>query len=175
MAQIRTTEGIQMASVRPGIFCPKRQERPRTAVREYKITGSASVTQIEFRPFEEACPLSQADIIFAGGMGIGSKEGFLFLEKVAKKAGAALGASRRAVDAGVAPYACQIGQTGVTVHPRLYVAVGISGAVQHLAGMSASEKIIAVNSDPKAPIFDYADYGIVGDWREILSLLLEKL
>ena len=164
-----------MATVRPGIFREKQYVRPVGTVREYEISGSVSVQQIEFRSFEETCPLNQADMIFAGGMGIGSKEGFKFLEEAAKKAGAALGASRMAVDAGFAPYACQIGQTGIIVHPRIYVAVGISGAIQHLAGMSGSEKIIAVNSDPRAPIFDYADYGIVGDWKETLSLLIDKL
>lgn len=175
VAQIQTVYGIQMATVRPGIFREKQYVRPVGTVREYEISGSVSVQQIEFRSFEETCPLNQADMIFAGGMGIGSKEGFKFLEEAAKKAGAALGASRMAVDAGFAPYACQIGQTGIIVHPRIYVAVGISGAIQHLAGMSGSEKIIAVNSDPRAPIFDYADYGIVGDWKETLSLLIDKL
>lgn len=175
MAQIQTISDIQMATIRPGIFLEKKYDRPTGTVRKYEITGCASVTQLEFSKFEETSPLNQAEIIFAGGMGVGSKEGFAFLGKVAAKVGASLGASRMAVDAGFAPYSCQIGQTGVTVHPRIYVAVGISGAVQHLAGMSGSEKIIAINSDPKAPIFDYADYGIVGDWQEIMSLFLEKL
>lgn len=175
MAQIQTVSGIQMATVRPGIFREKKYERSAVTVREYKVSGSPAVQQISFYPFKETCPLNQADIILAGGMGIGSKEGFELLGQAAKRMGAALGASRMAVDAGFAPFACQIGQTGTVVHPRIYIAVGISGAVQHLAGMSGSEKIIAINSDPKAQIFDYADYGIVGDWEEALTLLIKKL
>lgn len=174
MAQIETVQGIQMATVRPGIFRPDRNEKPKQSIREYEILEDPFVKQLEFLPFEKTCPLSQADLIFAGGKGIGSKEGFQFLEKAARKIGAAVGASRMAVDAGFAPYSCQVGQTGVVVHPQIYVAVGISGAVQHLAGMSGAEKIIAINSDERAPIFGYADYGIVGDWREVISKFIEK-
>lgn len=175
MAQIRTTSHIQMITARPGIFLAKRCQRPAENIRKHMAIGTSFVKELEFHPFEETDPLNQTDMIFAGGMGIGSKEGFQFLAEAAKRTGAALGASRMAVDAGFAPYSCQIGQTGATVHPRLYMAVGISGAVQHLAGMAGSEKVVAINSDPKAPIFDYADYGIVGDWREIISLLLDSL
>ena len=103
---------------------------------------------------------------------MGSKEGFEKLSKLASLLGAGLAASRSAVDAGYAPFRCQVGMTGITVCPRLYIAVGISGAVQHLAGMSGSEKVIAINSDPKAPIFGYADYGYVGDWETVIDRLL---
>ena len=96
------------------------------------------------------------------------------LTKVAEKLGGTVAASRRAVDAGLAPYRLQVGMTGVTVSPKVYVAVGISGAVQHLAGMSGAEKIIAINSDPKAPIFDYADYGVVADWESVADEILEE-
>ena len=106
--------------------------------------------------------------------GVGSKAGFEKLEALAKKLGGSLGASRTAVEAGLVPYRCQVGMTGITVCPKLYIAVGISGAVQHLAGMSGSGKVVAINSDPKAPIFDYADYGIVGDWEAVVDKLLKE-
>lgn len=130
------------------------------------------VRDLGFTEFPTGTPLSQAKVIVAGGLGIGSKEGFAKLSKLAQKLGGAVGASRAAVDAGFAPYHCQVGITGVTVCPDIYIAVGISGAVQHLSGMSGAQKVIAINNDPKAPIFDYADYGIVGDWEEILEELL---
>ena len=129
-----------------------------------------SITEIN-----ETAPLNQARIIFAGGVGIGSLEGFRKLEKLALLLGGAVAASRGAVDAGFAPYRCQVGMTGVTVCPDLYIAVGISGAVQHLAGMSGAGTVVAINSDPKAPIFDYADYGIVGNWESVIEHVLEEL
>ena len=113
--------------------------------------------------------------MLAGGLGIGSREGFERLQAVALRMGAAPAASRAAVDAGFAPYRCQVGMTGVTVGPKLYIAIGISGAVQHLSGMSGSDTVIAINTDPKAPIFDYADYGIVGDWESVIQKALEEL
>jgi electron transfer flavoprotein alpha subunit len=116
--------------------------------------------------------LADADVILAGGMGLGGKAGFLKLEALADAVGASLAASRAAVHAGVAPYSSQVGQTGVVVRPRLYVAFGISGAVQHLAGMSASGYVVAVNTDRKAPIFRHAHFGLVGDASETLDLLL---
>jgi electron transfer flavoprotein alpha subunit len=119
--------------------------------------------------------LGDADTILAGGMGLGSKEGFLKLEALAEITGASLAASRAAVYAGFAPYSSQVGQTGSIVRPRLYVAFGISGAVQHLAGMSASEYIVAVNTDSKAPIFRHAHFGLVGDAMETLDILLDEL
>jgi electron transfer flavoprotein alpha subunit len=116
--------------------------------------------------------LADADIILAGGMGLGGKAGFLKLEALADAVGASLAASRAAVHAGFAPYSSQVGQTGVVVRPRLYAAFGISGAVQHLAGMSASRYVVAVNTDRKAPIFRHAHLGLVGDASETLDLLL---
>ena len=114
-------------------------------------------------------------MIVAGGLGVGSKEGFEKLNQLAECLGGAVAASRAAVDAGFAPYRCQVGITGATVCPEIYIAVGISGAVQHLSGMSGAGKIIAINHDPKAPIFDYADYGIVAPWEQVLDKLLEEL
>ena len=174
MADIRSLSEIQMATVRPGTFRPEMRKVNDPVVETMVYEPSRQVKLCSFEPFSDGKPLSQAEIIVAGGMGVGSREGFQKLEALAKKLGAGLGASRTAVDAGFAPYRCQVGMTGVTVCPRLYLAVGISGAVQHLAGMSGSGKIVAINMDPKAPIFDYADYGIVGDWEPIVDKLLKE-
>ena len=174
MADIRSLSDIQMATVRPGTFRPERYPVPNPGLETLTYRPSGRVRLLDFAPFTEGKPLSQAEIIGAGGMGVGSREGFAKLEKLAKKLGAGLGASRTAVSAGLAPYSCQVGMTGVTVCPKLYLAFGISGAVQHLAGMSGSGTVVAVNRDPKAPIFDYADYGIVGDWEIIADKLLEE-
>lgn len=173
-ADIRSLSGIQMATVRPGIFRPVRCDAPSHTVQVLAYAPRERVKQVSFRTFEEGLPLAQAEIVVAGGMGIGSKAGFEKLALLAQKLGGSLGASRTAVEAGFAPYRCQVGMTGVTVSPKLYLAFGISGAVQHLAGMSGSQKIVAVNSDPKAPIFDYADYGIVGDWQGVVDNLLKE-
>ena len=174
MATIRSLSKIQMATVRPGTFRPEVQPQPEAEVILETYSREEKVCHVAFDAFSQGKPLSQAQIIVAGGMGVGSREGFAKLSRLAEKLGGGLGASRTAVDAGFAPYRCQVGMTGITVCPRLYIAVGISGAVQHLAGMSGSERVIAINSDPKAPIFDYADYGIVGDWETIIDQLLEE-
>ena len=174
MATISTVSPIQMATVRPGTFPnTKTQVLP---VEELTADAKVeAVTKRSFRPFDAATPLSQAEVIVAGGLGVGSKEGFEKLAAFADAIGGTLAASRCAVDAGFAPYARQVGITGVTVCPKLYIAVGISGAVQHLSGMSGSETVIAINNDPKAPIFDYADYGMVGDWETIINAFMEEL
>lgn len=173
MASIRSLSPIQMATVRPGTFRPvERKAEAPEVIPESGPAETGKVRELSFTEFAGGKPLSQADVIIAGGMGVGSKEGFEKLAKLASKLGAGLAASRSAVDAGYAPFRCQVGMTGVTVCPRLYIAVGISGAVQHLAGMSGSEKVIAINSDPKAPIFGYADYGYVGDWETIIDRLV---
>ena len=173
MAWIKSNSEIQMATVRQGVFRALAYNKEESEVREYELNVLSKVEEVSYMPLENTCLLNQAEIILAGGMGIGSRQNFKFLEEIAKKIGAGLGASRLAVDAGFAPYACQIGQTGITVHPKLYIAVGISGAVQHLAGMSGAETVVAINNDPKAPIFQYADYGIVGNWKEILTKMIE--
>lgn len=176
MADIVTLTDIQLATVRPGTFRPQKNNVGDDAhIVPEDPDLQNRVQDLGFAEFETGAPLSQAKIIVAGGLGIGSKEGFEKLSRLAQKLGGAVAASRAAVDAGFAPYHCQVGITGVTVCPDLYIAVGISGAVQHLSGMSGAQKIIAVNSDPKAPIFDYADYGFVGDWETTINKLEELL
>ena len=176
MAQIRTVSPIQMATVRPDTLRASPCPAANPAFYAESFTDDTTrVTIEETVPYGNAMPLGQADIILAGGLGIGSAEGFAKLAAFAEKIGAAVAASRGAVDAGFAHYRCQVGMTGVTVGPKLYIAVGISGAVQHLSGMSGSDTVIAINTDPKAPIFDYADYGIVGDWESVIQKALEEL
>lgn len=171
MADIQSCSRVQMATVRPGIFAETEKTVTAKITKEAFTPVNTCVRMLKMHTDQAEKPLQQAKIILAGGGGIGSREGFEKLEKLAKRLGAAVAASRNAVDAGFAPYRCQVGMTGVTVCPKLYIAVGISGAVQHIAGMSGAEKIIAINKDPKAPIFDYADYGIVGDWERVIEEL----
>lgn len=119
--------------------------------------------------------LLTSKLVVAGGLGLESRENFQVIYQIAEKLGGAVGASRAAVNAGFAPYSCQIGQSGHTVSPDVYLAIGISGAVQHLAGMHGAKKVIAVNPDPKAPIFDHADIGILQDWKIFTEKLLSIL
>ncbi|HXH95894.1 MAG TPA: electron transfer flavoprotein subunit alpha/FixB family protein, partial [Gaiellaceae bacterium] len=119
--------------------------------------------------------LEDAEVIVAGGRGLGAPEHFTLAEQLAEALGGAVGATRAVVDAGWYPYSTQIGQTGKTVSPKLYVALGISGAIQHKVGMQSSNVIVAVNKDPNAPIFDFSDLGVVGDLHEIVPKLTELI
>jgi electron transfer flavoprotein alpha subunit len=169
----------QMATVREGVVQTGEPDPTRQGTlvevepRFEKSDFVLEVIEREIRP--PTVDLKNASIIVAGGAGVGSEENFELLHELAEALGGEVAGSRAAVDAGYISEEQQVGQTGVTVRPRLYVAVGISGAVQHRAGMDASSKIIAINNDPNAPIFEIADYKIVGDLNEIIPELIQTI
>jgi electron transfer flavoprotein alpha subunit len=133
------------------------------------------VKRVGFIPDQARLNLEYADVIVAGGRGVGGPEGFKLLAELASALGGAVGASRPVVDAGWIDYEHQVGQTGKTVRPRLYIAAGISGAVQHRVGMSGADFILAINSDPKAPIFQIANLGLVGDLYQVIPEMIKQV
>lgn len=169
----------QMSTVRPGVMQKREKvEGASGELVEVKAVLSASDIRTELieivKSAKEIVSLTDAEIICSGGRGLGDPSGFELIKKLADKVGGVVGSSRAAVDAGWIDHSHQVGQTGTTVKPNIYFACGISGAIQHLAGMQTSDIIVAINKDPDAPIFEVADYGIVGDLYKVIPQLIEE-
>ena len=172
------SQGTKLLVVRPKSFEPKVNEQP-LSVEEIPAASDEGLRKVHMKERvavkREGPQLDGAKTIISGGRGLKGEENFALLKELADLLGGAVGATRAAVDAGWVPYAMQIGQTGKTVKPDLYIACGISGAVQHLSGMKTSKFIISINKDSEAPIFQYSDFGVVGDVFKVIPQLIEEL
>ncbi len=183
LAHIRTpNRRPQLASVRPNVFPtpPRDTSRKGEIIAEAieslpNINGQGLIEVKSVVKGEELPPVEKADVVVVAGRGVGSADGVKLLTELAKLLGGTIGGTKKVVDAGWLAADRQVGQTGKTIRPTLYIGVGVSGAIQHVFGMKESKIIVAINSDPNAPIFQYADYGIVGDYRDIVKELIELL
>ncbi|WP_198150524.1 electron transfer flavoprotein subunit alpha/FixB family protein, partial [Gluconobacter cerinus] len=173
---VRSADSIKVLTIRSSSFDPAPKDGGSAAVETLEAPTSEKSVFVKVELSASDRPeLESARVVISGGKGMKDAANFKLLEPIADKLNAAIGASRSAVDSGFAPNEMQVGQTGKIVAPELYIAVGLSGAIQHLAGMKDSRVIVAINTDPEAPIFRVADYGIVGDLFEVLPALEKAL